>query len=331
MRKRLALFLTPVLLLAMLPGAVSAAPADPDRARHEAAMQFWTAERLASAVSRDITFDPVRGFQPAARPTKPPSGGGGDTSGLVLGVPWTQGGDVYKGVGKVFFAMGAFYYQCSGTVIKDGRSGESLVLTAGHCVIDKGKFATNWIFIPAYQTNTDVKYNGCAAAPDRCWSAKALVVNQAFASQNRFNNTAVLNDFAFAVLGQGTNTKLLETATGGAFGIDYTATKGQVLSAFGYPAGAPYDGKVLDYCQGPIGTDPNMADKTWSMACKMTGGSSGGSWIDGDPKVFSSIVRSLNSYGYSGVDNMYGPKFNTSTQAVFNVANTTANANSIVP
>ena len=55
------------------------------------------------------------------------------------------------------------------------------------------------------------------------------------------------------------------------------------------------------------------------MACDMTGGSSGGPWVvTSDPtKYAGTILSSLNSYGYSGVKKMYGPKFNTDTQAVF--------------
>jgi hypothetical protein len=50
-----------------------------------------------------------------------------------------------------------------------------------------------------------------------------------------------------------------------------------------------------------------------------TGGSSGGPWYapfdpaDGD----ASIAVSLDSYGYSGQENVYGPKFDANTQAVF--------------
>ena len=62
------------------------------------------------------------------------------------------------------------------------------------------------------------------------------------------------------------------------------------------------------------------------MACNMTGGSSGGPWFS---TAYESVRRtttqvttlsSLNSYGYSGISNMYGPKFNANTQAVFNAA-----------
>jgi hypothetical protein len=59
------------------------------------------------------------------------------------------------------------------------------------------------------------------------------------------------------------------------------------------------------------------------MACDMTGGSSGGPWVSGsDPtKYTGTVLRSLNSYRYTGVKNMYGPKFNGDTQAVFTAAN----------
>ena len=44
---------------------------------------------------------------------------------------------------------------------------------------------------------------------------------------------------------------------------------------------------------------------------------------DGDDRTYDDAVttlRSLNSYGYSGISNMYGPKFNGNTQTVFNAA-----------
>ena len=63
------------------------------------------------------------------------------------------------------------------------------------------------------------------------------------------------------------------------------------------------------------------------MPCNMTGGSSGGPWVSTTNTTHvsthaSTTLRSLNSYGYSGQTNMFGPKFNNNTQAVFNAANT---------
>jgi len=228
--------------------------------------------------------------------------------------------------------MGAFLYSCSGSVVTDGRPGYSLVLTAGHCVIDKGKFATNWVFIPGYDRISGTSFTDCLNQSSYCWEASGLFVDSAFASQKRFNNTAVLNDFAFAVIPARDGDATLEETTGGSYGILYAGVSaGDTLSAFGYPAAAPYDGTDLTYCKGPIGTDPNTGNGTWSMACDMTGGSSGGPWFSGDPSTYGgATLRSLNSYGYSGVNNMYGPKFNSATQAVFNSADG-GTVNTIVP
>ena len=65
------------------------------------------------------------------------------------------------------------------------------------------------------------------------------------------------------------------------------------------------------------------------MPCNMTGGSSGGPWVSttNTTHVRQSVttLRSLNSYGYSGISNMYGPKFNGNAQAVYNAAVTNPN------
>jgi hypothetical protein len=62
------------------------------------------------------------------------------------------------------------------------------------------------------------------------------------------------------------------------------------------------------------------------MACDMTGGSSGGPWLwnTTNPAVYTTAtkVTSLNSYGYSGLTYMFGPKFTSTTQSVANAAAT---------
>jgi V8-like Glu-specific endopeptidase len=235
-------------------------------------------------------------------------------------------------VGRVFFVSGPFLYSCSASVVDDARASYSMVLTAGHCVIDKGKFGSNWLFFPAYDTSP-AAWNDCAGSAYGCWVADALYVNSNFASQKRFNTTAVLNDFAFAIFGTGGKSdQLLEDVTGDSFGISFSGpSTGTTLTALGYPAGAPYDGTDLTYCRGPIGTDPATGGQTWSMACDMTGGSSGGGWLSGDPTTFGAALRSLNSYGYTGDNHMYGPKFTTTTQALYNAANSGPLTNTIVP
>lgn len=317
MRSRLALFMAPLLLLSMLPGAVSAGPAPDAGAAHRAqVLAYWTPARMRAATPRDFTFDAVRGFQPAAKP-------GGGTGGTVTGASYTGGGAILKATGRVLFTMDGTDYICSGSVVTETNGAQSIVLTAGHCVVENdGTFATNWLFIPEFDTKPSYT---CASTMHGCWVADALYADATFASAGGFNNTAVQHDWAFAVVSSGDPSGEQLDSTVGSFGIQFGGiSAGQTLSAFGYPAAGKYRGKDLVYCRGPLGTDANTGGTTWSMACDMTGGSSGGPWVQTNDPTLSAdtILSSLNSYGYSGVKKMYGPKFNTTTQAVFDAADT---------
>lgn len=321
MRSRFALLIAPLLLVALLPAAASAAPAPDARAAHRAAvLAYWTPARMRAATPRDFTFDAVRGFQPARKPG--PGGDGGGSTGTVTGASYTGGGAILRGTGKVWFTMDGSDWICSGSVVSDGSAAHSIVLTAGHCAVgNDGIFATNWVFIPEFDTKPTYT---CANTVHGCWVADALYADATFASAGGFNDTAVQHDWAFAVVGNdGKANTQLEAAVGGSFAIQYAnVAKGNTLSAFGYPAAGKYRGSDLVYCRGPIGTDAYTSNTTWSMVCGMTGGSSGGPWVaTNDPTRYAgTVLSSLNSYGYSGVKNMYGPKFNSTTQAVFNAA-----------
>ncbi len=320
MRSRIALFVTPLLLLSMLPGAVSAAPGrDAQAARHAAVLAYWTPARMKAAIPRDYTFDAVRGFQPTVKP-------GGGSSGNTTGASWTRGGDILNGTGKVWFTMGGTDYICSGSVVQEARTDQSIVLTAGHCVVENdGAFATMFMFIPAFDTRPSYDCATVGATAYGCWAADALYADEAFATAGGFNNTAVQHDWGFAVIGTGgfTGSAQLDATVNVQFQIQYGGVNaGDTLSAFGYPAAGKYHGSDLVYCRGPLGQDANTGNTTWSMPCGMTGGSSGGPWVESnDPTIATdTLLSSLNSYGYSGVRKMYGPKFNAYTQAVFDAA-----------
>ncbi|MFM7139250.1 MAG: hypothetical protein ACKOXS_02965 [Actinomycetes bacterium] len=87
-------------------------------------------------------------------------------------------------------------------------------------------------------------------------------------------------------------------------------------------AASPYSGNDLVYAFGPIGTDALTSNSTWSMASKLTGGSSGGPWLSGfNSSTYVGKLSSVNSYKY-GRDKtkMYGPKFSSKTRESFNLA-----------
>jgi hypothetical protein len=322
-------------LLALSATPAFAAPssaADAARAEHDRVARYWTPARLAAAQPRDFVRTGTA-FKPYARP----GGGGG-----VTGASWTGGGEVSKTEGKVYFHMDGGDWQCSGTAATDTRTGYTVVLTAGHCAYDETNgngslngFATNWIFIPAWDLKPGTFSSACDAGATQygCWHATALVVDSGFATAGGFNDQATRHDYAFAVVGGGGfngTTQLDSVVT--SFGVSSSSIiKGTTVYAFGFPAAGKYHGNDLTYCTGKTITDQYNNDDTFGLACDMTGGSSGGGWMA--PFTTSTGVGTLgglNSYGYSGIKNMYGPDFNSNTDAVYTRAKSTTSGNSIV-
>jgi hypothetical protein len=345
MRPRRPAALAVLALLTAVPLASGvAAAAGPSSAAARAAAEdarivaHWTPARMAAAVPRDYVRDKDGRFHlnPLAKP-----GGGGGSSGNTTGASWPNGkGKVYKATGKVYFEMDGGAWVCSGTSLSDGnRANYSLVITAGHCVYDEENFsgqvagfATNWLFIPQFDSNPTFT---CANTAYGCWTATALVVNGGFARAGGFNDQATNYDWGFAVVGGGGKTSganLQLDATVGTFGYQASAmTANTVVDAFGYPAAQKYHGNDLVYCQGAIGFDALNNNSTYKLPCGMTGGSSGGPWFSGFNASTgdAGTIQSLNSYGYSGQANMYGPKFNSSTTQTYNAA-TSATTNTVV-
>ena len=254
----------------------------------------------------------------------------------MTGASWTKNGAILSRSGKVVFTMGGVDYVCSGTVVTDSRSTHSLVLTAGHCAYDEvaRAFATNWTFIPQFDTAPTYS---CGVTAFGCWVATGLVVHSGYATAGGFNEQATVHDFAIAIVAGGgktpTSSVQLDAAVGGSgFALQTNGVAaGNKLYAFGYPAAGRYKGKDLTYCAGNIFTDQYNDDQTWGMACNMTGGSSGGPWLASfNETTGSGTLSSLNSYGYSGLSNMYGPKFNSDTAAVLSQASNWT-TNYIVP
>jgi hypothetical protein len=339
MRRRLpALFVSAILLVLVVAPVQARGP----QSRHEQTIAFWTPARMAAAVPRDFTYHPDIGFAPAAKPPGTPGGpgggggggGGGGDTGSTTGASWTAEGAVQNRTGKVYFRMGASAYICSGTATTDGRGAYSLVLTAAHCAFDEstGNFATEWMFIPDFDAQPTYE---CADTRLGCWTASALVVHEGYATAGGFNTQATLHDFAFAVVGPGghSGSQQLDAAVG-TFGLSIPGFTGvgQSAYAFGYPAAQKYKGSDLVYCAGGIFEDPYNDEDTWGLPCEMTGGSSGGPWLSGfNASNQTGSLSSLNSYGYSGVKAMHGPKFNADTADVYGAANGATNTNVIVP
>lgn len=272
-------------------------------------------------------------------------GGGGGGVDVVTNAEWTGGGAVQTAAGRLFYEMPSnprrkrwAGYVCSGTVVTDSATGRSLILTAAHCVYDDANksFARNVLFIPnqAGTTGTGTDSN-CNNDPLGCWVADFGVVDVDWTIRTFPDN--IPWDYAFYVVDddpashQGPGGDVLEQAAG-ALSIQYEAPIADDPATNG--AGAP------DYTHGmgySYSNDPNFmycaedmenldAANWWLPSCDLSGGSSGGPWIQPlNTGTGAGPIISVNSWGYTTSPGMAGPKLNgTSAQCVFEAARTSA-------
>ena len=314
MRVRISIVLAALAVTMVLPGAAAARgggePAAA-KAEHDRVVAYWTPARMAAARSKDYVKDAKTGkITPFAKP-------GG--SGNVGGASWTGNGAIEQRSGKLFFSTSGGNWQCSASVVNDGSTSNdySVILTAGHCVYDGSE---GWSFNVQYIPDYDSAPNACSQTTHGCWTSTRLAINSDFYPSGFGPDAALRVDYGFMRMGLGgkSGTAELDEVTGG-YGLK---TSGVALIdtqwAFGYPAAGKYRGKDLVYCKGPTTDDPYDVG-TWGMSCNMTGGSSGGPWLWGttDPADGSGQLSSVNSYGYSGLTKMFGPRFNAETTTVF--------------
>ncbi len=303
----------------------SAAPKpNAHRPTHAEVVAYWTPERVARAIPRDLVVD--ASGKVVANKGKPGGGGGGGGTGTtaVTGASWTGGGSVLDATGKVYFTLGGINYVCSGTVVNDGNTHVSVVLTAAHCTYDEQEnaFATNFMFVSNYDDGGT--FVGCGNAEnEQCWTASGLVTTKLWAD----STSSTINwggDWAFAVMQPNSRGSLDQYVTGYPLGAAAPSTS---VHAFGYPAAKKYSGSDLVYCAGATIQDPYQPSTNWGLACDMTGGSSGGPWI-ADFGSAGTLVA-VNSYGYRGgpySGYMFGPLFGpytakTLTQALASSGN----------
>ncbi len=319
MRLRISVVLAALAVTMVLPAVATAGggnAAAAAKAEQNRIIAYWTPARIAAAKAKDFVRDAKGSF--SATKGKPPSGGG-----AVTGASWTGNEPVELRVGRILFSSGGSDWICSGSVVTDSDANTSLILTAGHCVYDGADgWSYNFLFMPDFDDNPSYD---CAARVMGCWTANRLAINADFFPSGFGPDAALRVDYGFARVGTGNKLGQLDSAVGGGYGIRAsTAASSDVQWAFGYPAEGRYKGKDLIYCTGTTAADPNLSG-TYGMNCNMNGGSSGGGWIFGPDSPAGATgasrqLSSVNSYGYSGLAKMFGPKFNAETTEVRDAA-----------
>ena len=265
-------------------------------------------------------------------------GGGGGSGDTVTNAVWS-GGAVQTAAGRVYFEMpnnrrGTTWngYVCSGTVANDSSitNGRSVIITAAHCVYDDANkaFARNVMFIPdqAGTTGSGTDLN-CGNDPIGCWVPSFGVVDVNWTTRKFPNN--IEWDYAYYVVADSgahygaAASPVLDVEAGSlpvSFGPPFAndgetgATSPDFTHALGYSYNVD---PQFRYCAEDMATEG--AVNWWLPSCGLSGGSSGGPWVQPmDIAAGSGPIISVNSWGYTNSPGMAGPKlFGTTAESVF--------------
>ncbi|HEU4943954.1 MAG TPA: trypsin-like serine protease, partial [Solirubrobacterales bacterium] len=172
-------------------------------------------------------------------------------------------------------------YSCSGTALN--TPSRSIVLTAGHCVLEHQRAGRRIVFVPAYDHGK---------RPFGTFEVQAVY---AMPQWRRSENPA----FDLAALRVSPNQLGYLTDVVGARGYVSSKSRFSAFQIFGYPAAA-LRGEELRSCRAHgLGADPLTnpfgGPPTMPASCDMAAGASGGAWLlDGE------YVSGVTSYSYAG-------------------------------
>jgi len=259
-------------------------------------VDYWTPERMASAVPKDlITVDekelPSSNNHPKGERAATVLADSELLSGMVTTKPLIAG--------KVYFVMGGGNYLCSGSVVNaDNRD---TVITAGHCVFEYERqiWATNWIFVPNYSLGS---------RPLGSFTMRKMATKSAWMSSRDFNN-----DVGIVLMNPNERGQHIQDVAGG-LGITLDPPRQGRSTSFGYPKNLN-SGETVSNCAGiPLSPTFLSGFTGLQLSCAMTGGSSGGPWIQNyNVNARTGQQVSVNSFIVSNRPNyLFGPYFTES-------------------
>jgi V8-like Glu-specific endopeptidase len=207
--------------------------------------------------------------------------------------------------GAVFISEGpgTGYGRCSGTSVSAANM--SVVVTAGHCVYDEGRFYDHrWVFVPGYRYGE---------RPFGTFTAKWLGTTPQWHRSENFNF-----DIGMAVVGRNERGQRLAAAVG-ADKIAWGLSPKQDFDVWGYPVARPFTGATLEHCpQTPFlghsfGSFLFPGPLDLSVQCDVSPGSSGGGWT-----IHGNVLNSVTSNGFfDDPATDYGPYFGKEVGRLF--------------
>jgi hypothetical protein len=208
-------------------------------------------------------------------------------------------------VGKLWFdtirGPGVNWSHCSATAVNSEN--KSVVVTAGHCVYNTDPDRNGDGYGDGYIDGDGYWYENIQFCPGYEYSCKLGVwkARQMFTTNSWFYGTGGRydwsDDMAVVVVHPNTQGRLVNVV--GGHGIAFNQYTGLNRHAFGYPAqdrrfpAYSYNGEDLAYCPGRDGYD-NAGHIV--IYCTMTGGASGGGWLNNVNSAWMGTLNGVNSH-----------------------------------
>jgi V8-like Glu-specific endopeptidase len=240
---------------------------------------FWTAARIQRALRSD-----------SMEHRRQPRSHRASASSLQVLEPTAP---TYRTNGRIFGRdPGIGLYSCSGTSL--ATPSQSMVLTAGHCVYEEGRYGTNLVFIPAY---------GHKERPFGTFAGETAILPRPWTHGEN-------SDFDLAAIQVAPGSLGTLTATVGAKGWTSSRSRFAELQIFGYPAGALGGEEMRSCLTHGSGSDASLnflfGPPPLSANCDMASGSSGGGWlVEG-----GTLLDGVTSYHHIGHNiRHYSPYF----------------------
>ncbi|MFD5080008.1 trypsin-like serine peptidase [Streptomyces sp. NPDC058371] len=241
---------------------------------------YWTPERIrkakalpASEISSKVT--------PSAGPTA-------EVTGKPVHIPATRPtassgvqaqASVWGTVGRLLFTIpGKGDYICSGNVVTSNNG--SVVATARHCGFGEG--GTNYRFAPNYNSGN---------APYGWWGWR---------SAGWVTGGGQENDSAFLVLDTPSGRRVQDVVGSTGLGFNWSSNYAHII-------GLPADKDYAVWCEGQGYAGPD-GQRLMNNCIGLTGGASGGAWIENYQSDGSAIQTGAysGSYGSAAATSAYG-------------------------